>query len=294
MKKAIIYILVIVGVLSFSSCRDDDPSSQSIFDTNPPARNAFDNWLLDNYTYPYNIDFKYKMEDIESSYEHDLVPADEEKSKKLAKLIKYAWLDAYVEALEENGQDGYMFLKRYVPKTMHLIGSPGYNQEGTQILGTAEGGMKVTLYAVNKLTIEPDWLNSMYFHTMHHEFAHILHQTKNYSTDYKQITEGKYVGENWYQISQAQALQSGFITNYSMSYPDEDFVEIFSRYLTYSPFEWNYLLDYAGDTGGPLIKRKFDIVKAYLNDSWSIDIEVLRSVVQRRTNSLDEVDLDNL
>lgn len=294
MKKISIYILMIGIALSFNSCRDDDPSSQSIFDTTPPARNAFDNWLLENYTYPYNIDFKYKLEDIESDYKYDLVPADEEKSKKLAKLIKYAWMDAYVEALKETEQDGFLFLKRYVPKTMHLIGSPGYNQEGTQVLGTAEGGMKVTLYAVNKLTIDPDWLNSMYFHTMHHEFAHILHQTKNYSIEYKKITEGKYVADNWYQISPQQALQSGFISNYSMSYPDEDFVEIFSRYLTYSPEEWQSLLGVAGDTGRPLINQKFAIVKKYLEDSWNIDIEILRSVVQRRVNSLDEVDLDNL
>lgn len=294
MKKIIIYILIVIGVISFNSCRNDDPSSQSIFDTTPPVRNAFDSWLLNNYTYPYNIDFKYRMEDIESSYEHNLIPADVEKSKKLAKLIKYAWLDAYIEALEKTDEDGLMFLRRYVPKTMHLIGSPGYNQEGTQVLGTAEGGMKITLYAVNKLTVDPNWLNSMYFHTMHHEFAHILHQTKNYSTDYRKITEGKYVGDNWYQIADTSALQTGFISPYSMSNSDEDFVEIFSRYLTYSPSEWNNRLALAKTGGAALIQRKFEIVKTYLNDSWNIDIEELRTVVQRRTNEIGELDLDNL
>lgn len=49
------------------------------------------------------------------------------------------------------------------------------------VLGTAEGGMKITLYNVNDINpdqIDINLLNDYYFQTMHHEFAHILHQTK--------------------------------------------------------------------------------------------------------------------
>lgn len=49
------------------------------------------------------------------------------------------------------------------------------------VLGTAEGGMKITLYNVNDINpdkIDINLLNEYYFQTMHHEFAHILHQTK--------------------------------------------------------------------------------------------------------------------
>ena len=72
------YIILLAFVASFAlmSCSDDDPSSDTIFPTTSPTRDAFDKWLLNNYTYPYNVDVKYKMEDIESDHKYTLVPAD--------------------------------------------------------------------------------------------------------------------------------------------------------------------------------------------------------------------------
>jgi hypothetical protein len=35
-------------------------------------------------------------------------------------------------------------------------------------------------------------MNEYYFKTMHHEFVHILHQTKNYPKDFEQISAGNY------------------------------------------------------------------------------------------------------
>ena len=59
--------------------------------------NGFDEWLLANYTYPYNVDFKYRMQDIESDHKYNLVPADYDKSVALAKIIKHVWMEAYTE-----------------------------------------------------------------------------------------------------------------------------------------------------------------------------------------------------
>lgn len=157
--------------------------------------NGFDEWLLANYTYPYNVDFKYRMQDIESDHKYNLVPADYDKSVALAKIIKHVWMEAYTELA------GPAFLRSYVPKTFHLIGSPAYDSSGTKVLGTAEGGKKITLYEVNSLDFENvdiEVLNEYYFKTMHHEFAHILHQKRNYDPSFDRITEGKYVGSDWY------------------------------------------------------------------------------------------------
>ena len=98
MKK--IYFLAIAVLLSlgFASCSEDNPSDESIFPNKPVQRDNFDKWLLTNYTYPYNIDFKYKMEDIYSDMKYHLVPADSAKSAKLAIIAKYLWFDAYAES----------------------------------------------------------------------------------------------------------------------------------------------------------------------------------------------------
>ncbi len=293
MKKNI-YAILLAFVASFAlmSCSDDDPSSESIFPTTSPKRDAFDKWLLENYTFPYNVEMKYKMEDIESDMKYHLVPADSAKTAKLSIIMKYLWFDAYNEVV---GPD---FIKENMPRTIHFIGSPAYNSEGTMVLGTAEGGLKITLYMVNSLddkTLKDyDTMNTYYFHTLHHEFTHILNQKIPYDQSFKLITESGYVSGDWYTISDKTAHQAGFITPYAMVEPLEDFAEMLSGYVTKSQSEWNAILADAGTTGAASISAKLDIVRNYMQESWNVDIDQLRAAVLRRASTLSAVDLEHL
>ena len=293
MKKNI-YAILLAFVVSFAlmSCSDDDPSSESIFPTTSPKRDAFDKWLLENYTFPYNVEMKYKMEDIESDMKYHLVPADSAKTAKLSIIMKYLWFDAYNEVV---GPD---FIKENMPRTIHFIGSPAYNSEGTMVLGTAEGGLKITLYMVNSLDDETlkdyDTMNKYYFHTLHHEFTHILNQKIPYDQSYKLITESGYVSGDWYLIPDKTAHQAGFITPYAMVEPLEDFAEMLSGYVTKSQSEWNAILADAGTTGAASISAKLDIVRNYMQESWNVDIDQLRAAVLRRASTLKAVDLEHL
>lgn len=293
MKKNI-YAILLAFVASFAlmSCSDDEPSSESIFPTTSPKRDAFDKWLLENYTFPYNVEMKYKMEDIESDMKYHLVPADSAKTAKLSIIMKYLWFDAYNEVV---GPD---FIKENMPRTIHFIGSPAYNSEGTMVLGTAEGGLKITLYMVNSLDDKTlknyDTMNTYYFHTLHHEFTHILNQKIPYDQSFKLITESGYVSGDWYTISDKTAHQAGFITPYAMVEPLEDFAEMLSGYVTKSQSEWNAILADAGTTGAASISAKLDIVRNYMQESWNVDIDQLRAAVLRRASTLSAVDLEHL
>lgn len=293
MKKNI-YAILLAFVASFAlmSCSDDDPSSESIFPTTSPKRDAFDKWLLENYTFPYNVEMKYKMEDIESDMKYHLVPADSAKTAKLSIIMKYLWFDAYNEVV---GPD---FIKENMPRTIHFIGSPAYNSEGTMVLGTAEGGLKITLYMVNSLDDKTlknyDTMNKYYFHTLHHEFTHILNQKIPYDQSFKLITESGYVSGDWYTIPDKTAHQAGFVTPYAMVEPLEDFAEMLSNYVTMSQSEWNAILADAGTTGAASISAKLDIVRNYMQESWNVDIDKLRAAVLRRASTLSAVDLKHL
>ena len=147
MKKYITYFLMAAALIGgATACNEDDLTKESSFDNMTPYRTAFDEWLLDNYVTPYNIDFKYKFEYKESDTDYNLAPAELSKSVAMAKLVKYLWIDAYVE-VQGNNRD---FICTYGPKMIHLIGSPAYDN-GKITLGTAEGGLKVTLYNINAL-----------------------------------------------------------------------------------------------------------------------------------------------
>lgn len=293
-----IYMLMLALVmgLGFVACSDNDPDGPTIFPVTSPERDQLDMWLQKNYTSPYNIDFKYKMEDIESDYQYTLTPADSAKSAKLAIIIKYLWLDSYAEVL---GSD---FVKHNVPRVIHLIGSPAYNSNGTMVLGTAEGGLKVTLYMVNSLTdamLESyASMTEYYFHTMHHEFTHILNQKKPYDTSYNKITESGYVSGNWYQVQDSVAHGKGFVTPYAMSEGLEDFAEMLSTYITYTPDQWQAIIKDAQKVGGDeavsALNQKLNIVRNYMLESWDVDIDVLRAAILRRGNELSSLDLEHL
>lgn len=304
MKQYIIYILLAASTIYLSACNNDEEidTKNSIFSTEEVERNRFDNWLLDNYTNPYNVAFKYRMEDIESDLTKNLVPAEYNKAVALAKIIKYVWIEAYDEIC------GINFMRTYIPKTMHLIGSPAYDKSGTMVLGTAEGGMKVTLYNVNSMdlkNINIELLNRYYFKTMHHEFAHILHQTKNYDITFDRITENSYVGSNWYiytnpetgaqsSRTDSQAWQAGFVSPYAMSEAREDFVENIAVYITHDATYWANMLAVAGSSGAALITQKFNNVNKYMDETWGVDLNELRSIVLRRQSEIGALDLSTI
>ena len=291
--KQLIGIFIALATLSLWSCSEDDLDPNSIFGGTETGKvpNEFDTWLLDNYTTPYNIEFKYRFEDMESDDEYNLVPADYDRAIALAKFTKYLWLESYEELL------GPEFIRTYCPRTMFLVGSPAYDTSGSVVLGTAEGGLKITLYNVNNISltsINVDQLNYWYFKTMHHEFAHILHQTKEYSTDFNEITPSNYQSTSWVNVSDQEALDMGFVSPYASSETQEDFVEIISIYVTHTAEYWDNLVGSASAEGQGYINQKLEIVKDYMTTTWNIDLDELRDIVQRRSQEVAQWDVNDL
>lgn len=45
-------------------------------------------------------------------------------------------------------------MKTYSPRVMQLVGSAAYDSQSSIVMGTAEGGLKVTLYNVNIIDVD--------------------------------------------------------------------------------------------------------------------------------------------
>lgn len=291
--KQLIGIFIALATLSLWSCSEDDLDPNSIFGGTETGKvpNEFDTWLLENYTTPYNIEFKYRFEDMETDDTYNLVAADYDRSIALAKFTKYLWLESYEELL---GPD---FIRTYCPRLLFLVGSPAYNSDGSVVLGTAEGGLKITLYNVNSISltsIDVEQLNYWYFKTMHHEFAHILHQTKNYPTEFNEITPSGYQPTGWVNVSEQDALDMGFVSPYASSETQEDFVEIIAIYVTHTAEYWDDLVGSASAEGQGYINQKLEIVKDYMTTTWGIDLDELRDIVQRRSQEVAQWDVNDL
>ena len=282
-RRLVIMAVPMMAVL-FSGCSKDELDDQSVITVDHVDFTPFDNWLHRNYVAPYNIEFKYRYDDKESDMNYYTIPARYEASIILAHIVKYACIEAYDEV------GGIDFTRSYFPKMIFTIGEWEYRNNGTFILGTAEGGRKILLSGTNYVEQymgNADDLNLYYLRTIHHEFTHILNQTKDYPADFKLITGSSYVADSWSEGSLAtNFLPRGFITNYAQHSDTEDFAEMLSVFVCNSEEQWNKWMVEAGETGAPLIASKLDMVKDYMMESFNIDLDKLRSSIQRRQKDI--------
>ena len=305
MKKYILLSSVMMLALGLTSCSSDELKYQSVISVIKIEPNEFDMWLEENFRNPYNIDFKYRYEEIESDLNYYTVPATYDESIKMAHLVKYLCVEAYNEVA------GIEFTRAQFPKMFFLIGEWEYRNNGSFILGTAEGGRKILLSGMTYLnpilaglpeyndfvfefgTNVAENLNHYYIKTIHHEFTHILNQTKDYPTAFRQITPGSYVSDSQFsEPYSSNYLKRGFISAYAQTNTAEDFAEMVSEYITHTKEWWEAQMKAADttwsedpnqtQTGRVLIEQKLDAVKDYMFTTWNIDLDVLRDCILRR------------
>lgn len=299
MKKYIKYIVLTAIVsLGMTGCKEK-LDEESIFKNVPVLDSTsytyqFDKYLYENYQLKYNIAFQYKLDDESTDMNYNLVPVSYDKAQIVAHAIKYLWLDVY------GTQMGEEFLKLYAPRIINVLGSPAINAaQKTETLGVAEGGVKITLYNMNDIDLSNmKWLNKYIFHVMHHEFSHILHQTKSFPKEYEQISAGLYDSQSWQYHSDEEAYALGFVTPYSMSEAHEDFVEVISSYITDTRETWEkrgivmaadhtHIESFDEDLPGTvIIMTKINMCKDWLSEKYDYTLDSLRAEVQRRQDAL--------
>lgn len=298
-----VYMFSVLAITLWS-CEEEELSPQSVIvDSNTPM-NEFDEWLLENFTKPYNINFIYRADNREYSLDHTLVPPKITHSIAVAKILKHLWLGTYDDV------KGMAFTKTYIPKTIVLVGSGMYNST-TVVVGEAEGGVKITFARVNELNIDNIALadltgNSTYtgngtestglLKTAFHEFAHIMTQTKPLPEEFSLISALDYLGDDWNAVGTTPkaAWTAGFPTKYSRHSPGEDFAEIMAIYVTRGSTNWNNLLAAAGAEGAEILNTKVAMINKYLQTSWGTNLQKMREAFESRAEDLDELDLTNL
>lgn len=234
-----------------------------------------DQWLYDKFTVPYNIKVQYKWDRSKVDLSKSITPIDESKVIMVAEKLLTYYIDPYRE------EAGELFVKKFPPKEYLLVGSAEYNTSGTVTLGSAHAGRKVTLYRLNEID-ESNWAAvQRMLKTVHHEFAHILDQTRAVSPEFGAVSKADYVEDAWTSYSEQSGLDLGFISPYARSEKGEDFAETVAFLLVYGQTHFDNLVASAAPAGQVKLRQKEKMVVDYFKLTWDIDF---RSLQQRITD----------
>jgi len=282
MKKNIILTMVSTALMLVVACNSsDDAVGDSQIDTSTPILNELDIWLRSNFVEPYNIEVMYKWDINDTDVDRFLHPPYESSVKPVAEALQKAWIEPYTQV---GGAD---FIKKIAPRQFTFVGSFNYNPNSPTItLGVAEAGTKITLFNIDYLDFSNIDDIKQPLKTVHHEYGHILNQNVPIDPGYGQINPANYTAQ-WFNRTDEEARELGYITAYGSSQESEDFVEMVSEMLTNSKEEFDALVEsIENEESKAFIREKEAMVAEYYKINFDIDIYELQALTAAATQEL--------
>jgi substrate import-associated zinc metallohydrolase lipoprotein len=272
-------IAMLTGALLMVSCAHEDQPTDTQLDYSVRNKTELDKWADTNFLDPYNIKIYYEWNQNLVDNNRFLFPPTVEKVKPALEVVKKIWIDSYTTI------GGTNFVKLIAPREFVLVGGTNLNTTGTQTLGLAEGGQRVTLFRIDYLNKKSRPDVTEFIHTIQHEYIHILNQTKPFDEQaWAKLTPSGYTA-SWYIQSTASSRALGFITSYARLNIYEDFAETAATILTSSKAEYDAILASVTDaTAKANLKKKEAIVVQYYKDNFKIDFYALRDEAQKNTD----------
>jgi substrate import-associated zinc metallohydrolase lipoprotein len=250
---------------------------------------ALDQYIQTQFTDEYGMAIRYRYVDRYLSPGERVTPPKLEVVRPMLDFIENYWIEPYLEV--PNGDE---FFRDHVPAEIILLGGYIFNEDGTVTLGTADAGARITFTAVNELDPEnEEWL-FMQLNTVYHEFAHIVHQRYRLPTAFETIAATGYTSAgSWYNLTDGEALERGFVSPYATSSPNEDFAETVAFYLFDREFDSHFTIDEGGcadadcesrNAGRAKLRQKVSAISAHYEKVTGVSLEELREAVQSTLN----------
>jgi substrate import-associated zinc metallohydrolase lipoprotein len=291
MKHIILKItsLLFTGtLLTTSACYESDDVNVEQKET-IESKDELDIYIQKNFVKPYNIAVRYNYVDRYVDQSKRVTPPYRENVIPMLSFLQEYWITPFTSV-----PNGSNFFKRYVPSEIVFIGSTIYNADGTEILGTADAGARITLSRVNFIDTEDQQWMFLQLGTIYHEFAHVMHQNFKLPPNYQTISPQGYTSSgSWFVLNDEDALERGFVSPYATSSFNEDFAETVAFILYYPSFYERYYDEedncatadcVARNEGRALIRQKYDAILAHYKQYTGVDLLAVRDIIQEKLN----------
>jgi substrate import-associated zinc metallohydrolase lipoprotein len=281
-------LIVLTMMCLATSCYKDE-GVESPVKPQTESDDPIDVYIQTNYIDKYGIAVRYKFVDRYVEPNKRVTPPRREVVEPMLDFLTEFWIEPYVGV-----PNGRRFFEKHVPAEVIFVGSPLYNDDGTETLGTADAGARITLIRVNDIDLtDQEWV-FLQLRVIYHEFAHIVHQRYNLPPNWQQISPEGYTSVgSWYTLSDDDAIRRGFVTPYATSSFNEDFAEMVSSILYDPDFYDKYLTDESGcsttsceerNEGRALIRSKYAAVLSHYEQATGVDLLEVRALIQDKLN----------
>ena len=283
MKRKYLALLLIGTLYVASACYEEEVINKPITQY-PVSEDPIDIYIQDNFIDKYGVAVRYKYVDRYVDPTKSVTPPRRSAVIPMLDFLTDLWIEPWLEV-----PNGKKFFQNYVPAEMVFIGSSIYNNDGTVTLGTADAGARITLTEVNDVNPDNlDWVLRQ-LGTIYHEFAHIIHQNYNLPPNWETIAPQGYTSPgSWYNLTDLEALERGFVSPYATSSFDEDFAETAAFILFEKDFYTKYTIDETCTTaaclernkGRALLRKKYEAVLTHYQQYTGVDLLLIRDIVQ--------------
>ena len=270
-----------------ASCYPTEELNEPLYTEDFQQKTQLDDYIDQNFVQEYGMSIRYRYSENYLSPGQRTAATNIDAVGPMLDFIEEFWINPYLEI-----NNGEVFFRKHVPAEVILIGGRIFNPNGTELLGTADAGARVTLVRVNDIDPTDSEWRDLQLGTIYHEFAHIIHQRYKLPDAFETITAANYTGPgSWFILDDNDALERGFVSPYATSSTNEDYAETVAFYLFDPLFVDNYLtLDEecvsetctAQNEGKAFISNKLAAISDHYQRVTGVSLEELRSAVQER------------
>jgi substrate import-associated zinc metallohydrolase lipoprotein len=278
--------LIILGSVWLAGCYTEDnlDTPKTVVAL---SDDEIDQYIQEHWVDEYGVAVRFKYVDRYVDPTKRVTPTRRDLVLPMLDFLTEFWIEPF-----EGVENGEAFLREHIPAEIVFIGSAIYNGDGTITLGTADAGARITLTEVNILDLEnQDWIFRQ-LGTIYHEWAHIVHQRYNLPPNWQDITPNGYTSSgSWYNLTDEEALQRGFVSPYGTSSFNEDFAELVAHLLYRPDFYERYITPetncadaacQARNDGRAKLQIKLNAILTHYKTYTGVDLEAVREIVQEK------------
>ncbi len=285
MKKKVAFLFLLTG-LGLAACYPDEEVTAPVREQ-PYSEDPLDQYIQENFVDPYGVAVRYRYVNRYVDQNKRVTPPKKEVVQPMLDFLTEFWIEPFTDVAFGNS-----FFRQHVPAEVILIGSTMYNADGTVTLGTADAGARITLTEVNFVDVDNQAWVFRQLGTIYHEFAHIMHQRSNLPPAWQEISPQGYTSlGSWYNLTDEEALQRGFVSPYGTSTFNEDFAEVVAFLLFRPDFFTHFLEDEpncvtvdcaARNEGRARLRRKYNAVLEHYRQNTGVDLLEVRDIIQTK------------